>query len=271
MKISFAARSETNPLRSNNEDNLYCAGLTLTPDTRDESFVLDGETETPCLVAVFDGMGGMSNGELASLIATQTLSECSADIISPDDDDHTENVAAVQRYVAKANKMLCQTMQEKSSHFGTTLALAVVTKAWIRAYNLGDSRIYVLTEEEFRQISVDHTLAAQKVRLGVITPEQALTDKGRHTLSIHLGVFEDEFSVMAEELAPLPQAEVHRVLLCTDGLTEKVTDAEIEEVLRSEETVGGAASCLMEKALANGGKDNITCIVLEKVTDGEKR
>ncbi|MDR2737145.1 MAG: protein phosphatase 2C domain-containing protein [Gracilibacteraceae bacterium] len=264
MKIAIAARSETNVMRSNNEDNLYCVGMTLTPENRDEALVFDTETETPCLVAVFDGMGGMAKGEYASLVAAQALGDHAAAIKDADEDK--ANAAAVQKYVAETNQLLCRAMREKASQFGTTLALAVITDSSIRSYNLGDSRVYALTEEGLRQISVDHTLAAQKVKLGVLTPEQALTDKSRNKLSLHLGVFEDEFSVMAEELPPLPCAAVHRLLLCTDGLTEKVLDSEIEEVLRTSATVGEAATCLVEMALVSG-KDNVTCIVLEKLKD----
>ncbi|MCL1790192.1 MAG: serine/threonine-protein phosphatase [Peptococcaceae bacterium] len=260
MKLAIAARSETNVTRSNNEDNLYCAGITLTPENCNEPFVLDTDTTTPCLIAVFDGMGGMANGEYASLAATQSLSE-HADIIKSEVEE-SANAVAVQKYVAETNQLLCRAMREKASQFGTTLALAVVTEETILSYNLGDSRIYALFEEDLKQISVDHTLAAQKVKLGVLTPEQALTDKSRHRLSLHLGVFEDEFSVMAEELPSLPRASVRRLLLCTDGMTDGLKDTDIEEVLRKAQTVSDAATQLIELALIKG-RDNVTCIVLE--------
>ncbi|MCL1918107.1 MAG: serine/threonine-protein phosphatase [Peptococcaceae bacterium] len=260
MKVSFAARSDASRVRDNNEDNLYCAGVTLTPKTRSVPLTLDGKIKTPSLFAVFDGMGGIADGEFASLTAAQTLSDHNADITTASSQE--EITAAVQQYVAKTNKLLCEAMREKATRLGTTLALIVISETTIMPYNLGDSRIYIFSEDTLRQVSVDHTLSAQKVKLGILTPEQALSDRDRHTLSVYLGILEDEFSVMAEELPPIPRKPGQRILLCSDGLTETMTDAEIEAVMRSAKTVTAAASQLLELSLKDGGKDNVTCIVV---------
>jgi hypothetical protein len=121
-----------------------------------------------------------------------------------------------------------------------------------------------LVEGEIRQISEDHTLVAQKIKLGMLTEEQAEKDHDRHKLTQHLGIFEEELTITAEVLEPLPLVVGQRILLCSDGLSDMVTRARIGEVLRTAPSVGDVVNLLVDEALANGGRDNVTCIVVEK-------
>ncbi|MDR1205473.1 MAG: protein phosphatase 2C domain-containing protein, partial [Peptococcaceae bacterium] len=182
-----------------------------------------------------------------------------------------ETDAAVQGFVANANQLLCAQMNQKSVRMGTTLAMILVTPDVIKPYNLGDSRIYALSDEGFRQISEDHTLIMQKVRMGIITEDQARFDRDRHKLTQYLGIFEDELTVVAEVLDPLPLERDYRVLLCSDGLTDMVDGGRIEEILRDALTPAGAADRLVNEALSNGGKDNVTCIVVDVAGSGGMR
>jgi protein phosphatase len=152
---------------------------------------------------------------------------------------------------------------------GTTLALVVVTRHVIKSYNIGDSRIYALRDDDgassgnFSLISEDHTLAAQKVKIGVITEEQALSDRGRHRLTRYLGIFEDEMIVSPDIIEPLPAVQSRRVLLCSDGLTDMVADSRVGEILRLANTADEAVDLLLDEALKNGGTDNVTCVVVD--------
>ena len=246
-------------VRTNNEDNLYCAGVTLTPETRLLPFSMTGETAAPCAFAVCDGMGGQEDGEFASLTAVSALTELDAAVkgATPDTID-----SIVQEYVTKVNGAICNKMIEKSVRIGTTLALIIITPESIKPYNIGDSRIYNLTGGKLSQISEDHTLTAQKVSMGVLSAEQAKRDRDRHRLTRYLGIFEDEMVIEAEPLETLPTNENRRLLICSDGLTDMLPDYRIEKLLNGA-AISDAANLLVGEALAAGGKDNTTCIVID--------
>jgi protein phosphatase len=260
---SFSARSHTGRVRSNNEDNLYCGGATLTPDNRDLPFALSGGADAPCVFAVCDGMGGEADGEFASLAAVTALAEHAKEIESVVAAGAEKIHAAAQKFVTDANSRLCGATRAKPVRMGTTLALAVVTDGAVYAYNLGDSRIYALSSGRFTRVSEDHTLAARQVEAGVLTADEAKTSRWRHTLTRHLGLFEDEMAVAPAIAEPLPIGEGCRILLCSDGLTDMAEDERIEEILRSSPAAEDAAERLLTEALENGGRDNITCVVVD--------
>ena len=256
----FSARSHTGRVRSNNEDNLYCNGAALTPENRDTPFALSGSAKAPCIFAVCDGMGGEEDGEFASLTAVTALAEYAEAIRSAASADEIN--AAVGKFVTDANSRLCGVMRAKRALMGTTLALVVIAGA-VYSYNLGDSRLYVLQSGRLTRVSEDHTLTEQKVKMGLLSKAEARRDRDRNKLTRHLGIFEDETAVTPAIAEPLPLDGGCRILLCSDGLTDMMEDAEIEKILRSEPLAEDAAERLLTEALENGGKDNVTCVVLD--------
>jgi len=261
IKISFSAQSHTGKIRENNEDNLYCAGAVIKPEASNDAFTLSGQLTAPCVFAICDGMGGQEEGEFASFAVASGLAELEAKIkaVAPNKIDNL-----VQEYVTKTNDIICAKMREKSIRIGTTLALIIITNGTIKPYNIGDSRIYALEDGKLKQISEDHNLTSQKVKMGVLTQEQARHDRDRNKLTRYLGIFEDEMVIEAESLPALPLTEHRRVLLCSDGLTDMVTDSRVEEILQAT-TTHNAAELLVKEALEQGGKDNVTCIVIDIV------
>ena len=259
--MEYSIFTHMGKVRENNEDNFYFSGS----DVRIQgvSFSTSGKAELPCIFAVCDGMGGQDFGELASYEATKALIELDKAVKNEPSSKVND---LVQDYVTRANNIICDRVREKSTRLGTTLALAVVTKKGIQPYNIGDSRIYTFYKGKLSQVSEDHTLAAHKVRMGVLTEEQARTDKGRNKLMRFLGVFEEEMTMEAEPL-PILTLKNRRILLCSDGLTDMVEDKKIEEILANA-PIGQAAELLGNEALASGGKDNITCIVVEDTRKG---
>ena len=258
--VIYSSQSHTGNVRANNEDNLYCGGATLTPENRELPFTISGEAEVPCIFAVCDGMGGQEDGEFASFSAVNALTELEYELKSytpVKTDEH------VQKYVTKVNAYLCDVMSEKSVRIGSTLALVIITPDSVMPYNIGDSRIYQCTNGKLRQISEDHTLTMQKVKMGILTEEQARTDRDRHKLTRYLGIFEDEMIIEAEQHLALARSEHQRLLLCSDGLTDMLPDARIEEIMRDMPTTAEAADHLLKEALDNGGKDNTTIIVID--------
>lgn len=264
QEIMFSCYSGIGLIRQNNEDNLYCCGVTMTELTRNKTFLLDGVAQSPCIFAVCDGMGGEAHGELASLTAVNVLHEHSEKIKSAALLSEAKKIdEAVQAFVSVANNRLCSIMRKNSFRMGTTLALAVISDKFIRAYNIGDSRIYKFQDKMLSLISEDHTIAQQKIKMGLITPEEARHDKSRHVLTRCLGVFEDEMILTPNILPPLVIDKRIRLLLCSDGLTDMISDSQIQKFMLENKDTSSAVDMLVNQALKNGGRDNITCIMID--------
>ncbi len=150
-------------------------------------------------------------------------------------------------------------------HAGTTAVVAVlvddngVTK-WLLA-NLGDSRIYRITEGHLEQISVDHSVVQELIDSGEITAEQASVHPERHVITRALGSPEG----IQPDFFLLPLGSVERLLLCSDGITGMIGDDEIEEILQRVADPRDAADELVRAALAAGGRDNATAVVVDVV------
>ena len=259
-KIIFSCRSDVGSVRRNNEDNFYCNGVYLTPEERDKPFSLNGAADFPCVFAVCDGMGGESHGELASLTAVSTLKEHSEKIKTAALSGSVDE--AVQSFISDANEKICSIMRKNYFRMGTTLALVVAASGMVRAYNIGDSRIYTFHDGELSRISEDHTIAEQKIKLGIITPAEARRDKSRHVLTRCLGIFDDEMIVVPNIVPAFAAHDGLKILLCSDGLTDMLSDCEIQDIIRDGKNTSSTVNALVESALHNGGRDNITCIMM---------
>ncbi len=149
---------------------------------------------------------------------------------------------------------------------GTTLcALAVVEQEHSRALavvNVGDSRVYRCDESGLHQLTEDHTVVQEMVKAGILTRKEAEVHAHRHHLSRALGI---EPKVVVDDWT-LEPVSGHRYLLCSDGLTNEVTDRDIHAVLSQFDTPGEAAAALVNLALQHGGSDNVTVVIVD-VTD----
>ena len=259
--LKYAARSDMGRVRRNNEDNFLCAGAFLTEETRDLPFKTSGQINTPSVFAVCDGVGGLQMGEQASLIAVQTLSELVGSIL---DSPIPQLDETIHDYTQLVNQRIQQIVSELSAQMGTTIALAVVLSDEVRAYNVGDSRIYAFDKSGFRQISVDHTLAMKKMKSGIYTEEQARMSDDWSKLTACLGFLDDNGNGhKCEVLSPVKLNNNIRLLLCSDGLTDVLSDNAIEQILRSRRNSETAVCTLMSEALNNGGTDNTTAVVVD--------
>jgi PPM family protein phosphatase len=211
------------------------------------------------LFAVADGMGGHSGGEVASEVALAALRE-HFDVATTD-----RLVDSVQA----ANEAVIARADEDSGlrGMGTTLvALAdVVTdgEARLAVVNVGDSRCYLLTDDGLRQITRDHSVVQTLVDNGQITAAEAEQHPQRNILTRALGI---DQRIMADSWELLPYAG-DRYLLCSDGLFNEVSEAEIIEVLRTEGDPNAAAAALVSRANASGGRDNISVVLVDVVAD----
>ena len=268
MKQSITAAASVNmgKKRENNEDNLYFNGEFLTEETREKSV----DFETICgdkrqFYAVCDGMGGEQLGELASMIAVETLHKY-ADLLRHDDNKNRgKNIDAEwDRCIREANSLICEAQKRRGvNRIGTTLALLAVDNDNKSAhlYNVGDSRIYLFRKEKLEQISFDHTAVANSVKMGVLTPEQARVHPHRNRLTQFVGINPAEMVIEAQKsIIKIKNKDIF--LLCSDGLTDMLDDAEISSILKKNNRPAEAVRQLMDEVLSRNGRDNITIIIL---------
>jgi hypothetical protein len=148
----------------------------------------------------------------------------------------------------------------------TTLVGAVVRDRELTVANVGDSRAYLIHDEQIRQITHDHTIVARLIDEGVLTPEQAESHPRRHIISRSIGGHSQvDTDIFVETFLP-----GDRLLLCSDGLTEYVTDAEILAAMQSEDPEDGVQS-LVDVANERGGQDNITVLVVRALKERKDR
>ena len=216
-------------------------------------------SRAPASIAVADGMGGHIAGEVAAEIAVEVL-ETHRAIVSTQDliqAVHAMNSAIMER--ADADPAL--------SGMGTTLcALALVVSGEqerLALANVGDSRIYVYAGDELQQLTDDHSLVAQLVRDGTLTASQADRHPQRNVLTRALGI-DPELAVDAWEVLPFAG---DRFVLCSDGLSNELTDDQIAAVLRRLADPQEAANELVRLANENGGRDNITVVLVDIIGD----
>jgi len=224
----------------------------------------DAYLVAPPLFLVADGMGGHAGGAVASAIAVEEFRQ--VDVRSLDTRRGTETVvAAMARCQARIREWGAARNGGGAWHAGTTAAVALVVEddegfKWLLA-NLGDSRIYRVREGELEQVSVDHSVVQELLDAGEITREQASRHPERHVITRALGSPDG----VAPDFFLLPMAPAERLLLCTDGISGMVDDATIARILRTSADPREAADHLVGTALAAGGRDNATAVVVDVV------
>ncbi len=231
MRYVWATATHQGMVRDQNEDSVYPSS--------------SGESDDGVLVIVADGMGGHVAGEVASRIAVNAAA--SSDL------DATDRVAAGNRAIREE-----VARDPGLEGMGTTMTLLEINDDVATLAHIGDSRAYLLRGGELTQLTADHTVAAEYVAKGELSPEEAATHPQRHMLLRTLGLTRfvnvDEVEVQLEE--------GDRVLLCSDGLTEMVRDPDIGKKL-AEGTPDEVVWELVEMANDAGGVDNITVAVVE--------
>ena len=260
MMLHSAAVTDMGRVRQNNEDNYYlCGAFRQNTDSRCQ-LDTDDAPRDHYLFSVCDGMGGEQLGELASLIAVSALDEYRQDFD-----------ASVDAYVRKANKRICAEIEKNGgARIGTTFAALSVTGEAARAYNIGDSRVYLLRDGVLTQLSEDHTQVQRLFRQGIITAEQMRTHPERHKLTQHMGIFPEEMIIEPFTAPPVTTRPEDRFLLCSDGLTDMLTDEEIAALLTEGKTPENCVDALVTAALNNGGRDNVTVVVAEVQKERER-
>lgn len=208
----------------------------------------------PNLLVVADGMGGHKAGEFASRFAVEVLRE----ELAKSTDENPE--VMMKKAITTANQKLLETAREdeRFNGMGTTLVVATVIERTLYFANIGDSRLYLLNEE-IKQLSKDHSLVQEMVRLGGINQEDAKHHPDKNIITRAVGV-KEKIEIDFFEYR-LKKGDV--ILMCTDGLNNMVEDEEIFRIVKSSRDVVEAVERLIEKANDNGGNDNIGIIVAQ--------
>ena len=237
MTFLWAAAPDPGRVRGHNEDALW-------PQPGPQG-AAGGEAEAPFLAMVADGMGGHVGGEVASRLAVEAAVAAAGD--------------AVERMQA-ANAAVVGTALDRPrlAGMGTTMTLAVFSAGAVEIGHIGDSRAYLLRDGALAQLTRDHSLMADMIASGELTPEQAAVHPFRSVITRAVGM---ESSVVVDRVAHdlLPG---DRVLLCSDGLTTMLADADIAALLARGEAPAAAAA-LIEAANRAGGYDNISVVVVD--------
>jgi serine/threonine protein phosphatase PrpC len=214
----------------------------------------DAYVVQPPLFAVADGMGGAKAGEVASALA--------ADAVQESGNDGESGEARVSALIEEANRRVFRRASEdrEASGMGTTMTVALVESDEVAIGHVGDSRAYLIRDGRLEQLTDDHSLVAELVRSGKLTPEEAETHPQRSVITRALGteadVDVDTFSVRS--------APGDLFLLCSDGLTSMVDDETIlDAVERNRADLEEAAKALINAANRGGGEDNITVVFFE--------
>lgn len=259
--INSAVCSNKGRVRTNNEDNFYLDGLFMDETKRDQGGVFEKNDLTQGLFAVCDGMGGEEAGEEASLLAVRICDRYRLEGMSTQPED-------LARFLKDGCKEVLQQARQNDNHSGATVSLLIATEDGLYAANMGDSRIYRLVGGDIEQVSEDHTEIQRLLRKRLITQAQAKAHPKRHMILQYWG--------MPLGIAPfkpfisrrIPYNVGERFLICSDGLTDMVDNSRIAQLLRQRKNVKEVTQDLVNEALQNGGKDNVTVMVLE-ICDSE--
>ena len=209
------------------------------------------------LALVADGMGGHQAGEVASDMAASILSELAAKRGGKD-----ISVKTAVSWVRKANAAIYASAQANPAQrgMGTTLTFLYFMHQRVMLGHVGDSRCYRLRDGQLVQLSTDHSLVQELVRNGTITQEEARNHPYKNIITRALGA-DEQVQVDAHDLQ-LSRSDVF--LLCSDGLTDYLTDEELQDILLEQETdLQQKARKMVDIALERGGRDNITVLLLD--------
>jgi len=247
---SVQVRTHTGSVREVNED-----AVSTVLDWRETLGLGDKEQRARGhLFALSDGMGGHAAGDIASELVIETLFRAYYGATATNVED------SVAQAITEANRVVCDAAKANPAYagMGATLVAAVLRKSEVVIANIGDSRAYLFREGQITQITRDHSWVAEQVSAGVLSEEKAIRHPYRNVITRSLGPERDPSpDFFSTETQP-----GDLLLLCTDGLSNLVTDDELARLLGAYPT-DQAADILLEQALERGAPDNVTLVLID--------
>lgn len=216
----------------------------------------------PNLFMVADGMGGYKAGEFASKSTIDTV--VSEVMLSSE----KRPVKLISEAINVANKRIRQKSASDDNYkgMGTTLVLSYFDGRSLCVANIGDSRLYLISDQ-LKQITTDHSLVEEMIRMGGLERSKARLHPDKNIITRAVGVV-DKIDVDFFEIDTISDGDI--VLMCSDGLTNMVEDTEIESIILGEGSLEHKASKLIATANAHGGRDNIAVILVQLFVDGKE-
>lgn len=242
--------SHVGKVRKNNED--YCMGEII-------------QTEDDCIgiFALADGMGGHKKGEVASKIAVESIINFLKENISQSGGikmDYLDDIIK-QGYNYANKKIYAKALEDNSCEgMGTTLVVAIIYKDDVIIANVGDSRGYLLHNNNFRKITKDHSVVEELVNANLITEEEARFHPRRNQITRAMGA--EEIIIVDIFREKVEKDDI--LLLATDGLTGCVEDESIKNIIEQDKDIKEICQDLINEANNNSGKDNIS-VILSKI------
>ena len=236
-------------------------------DHNEDSVIIVKNSDNEYLMAIADGMGGHSAGEVASSIAIGYLGKHFKETFF-----HLNKISAINWIRDSVDTINTLIFQHEKTHpeskgMGTTLVLAVYTEDYLLFGNVGDSSGFVLKDNELRKVTYDHTLVNLLVSAGELTKEEASSHPKKNVLMKALGA---ALNVDVDIFECDMNMNIREVLLCSDGLTNMLDKEQIEKVLLGEGSVEDKVEKLIRKANNRGGTDNISVAYLTLEEEGDK-
>ncbi len=243
MHIEIVARTDTGRVRTHNEDSI----------SGDESIGL---------AVLADGMGGCQAGEVASKMAIDTIREklsSALKTISRYAARHSHTVL-LEQAVLKANQAIHQKAKQENNYqgMGTTVVAVWFHNDFLSVAHVGDSRLYRLRGNEFCQLTKDHSLLQELIDCGFYTAEEAQNSPNKHIVTQALGL-EQLVNIETQEYKILEQ-DIY--MLCSDGLSDMLKETDMYNIIKNNSSLERAAHSLINAANENGGKDNISLILV---------
>ena len=246
--VTAASRCDVGLVRKINQDTVFCS--------------LEPVGLLPNLFIVADGMGGHKAGDLASTEAVRCFIKC----IKERSREAEDIVDLMRLALEEANRYVYYLSKESEDYqgMGTTFVAATFCGNSLYCINVGDSRLYKLNRAgehpmSLKKVTVDHSIVEMMIKEGMITEEEARVHPQKNMITRAIGIEEtveiDDFRLDVDSLV--------RVLLCSDGLSGMLTDLDILNIVSGKKDVEETAERLVEKANENGGRDNISVIVID--------
>ena len=240
LQLTMAALTNKGRVRANNEDSMYA-------DVADR------------VAIVCDGMGGHAGGHIASEVAVQSIASALHQLKPQEWLDEELVIEALKQATFGANDLILDRAKSdpELAEMGTTLVACAFMHDRVITANVGDSRIYRVVDGTLEQVSSDHSLVAERVRAGLLDPDSDEAAMLANIITRALGMEQITVDITVEELQA---GDIY--LLCSDGLCDMLSDADILQIIVRARTLDDACFNLVDQANRNGGVDNITVALI---------
>ncbi|HSQ66372.1 MAG TPA: Stp1/IreP family PP2C-type Ser/Thr phosphatase [Polyangiaceae bacterium] len=268
IKLAVAAKTDVGKVRTNNEDAFVVADLNRGDPVNVESSPGDFDVvERGVLMAVSDGMGGEQAGEVASALVVETLRKAMAEDAPESEESNSAITKAIEAAVIKANEEVFAAAKDPGKRgMGATLTAVYIQRDTAYIAEIGDSRAYLIRGRRVRQMTKDQSFVQLLLDSGAISEEEAKNYPHKNIILQAIG----QQKVLNTAVGKLELRRGDRLILCSDGLSNKVAPEEMREVVCDATSLSNACAKLVALANERGGDDNAT-VVLAQLTGDDLR